>query len=82
MNEVQNDWERDITKTLVLFKLIYEFNTILIKIPKDFFLLRIITSFQTLPGEESNYDSLQLFIVIFEIFFDWYSPLEWSDIKY
>lgn len=68
MNEVQNDWERDITKTLVLFKLIYEFNAILIKIPKDFFLLRIIKSFQILPGEVSNYDSLQLFIAIFENF--------------
>lgn len=65
MNEVQNDWERDITKTLVLFKLIYEFNTILIKIPKDFFLLKIIKSFQTLPGDVSNYDSLQSFIAIF-----------------
>lgn len=41
----------------------------------------MIKSFQILPGELSNYISLQLFIVIFQIFLDWYSPLELLDIK-
>lgn len=33
----------------------------------------MIKSFQILPGELSNYISLQLFIVIFQIFLDWYN---------
>lgn len=41
----------------------------------------MIKSFQNLSGQISNYTSLQLFIVIFQILLDWCSPLELSIIK-